>query len=139
MEIEGLNDFSDMLNNSCKKFNKEAEKALVSTGNKLLRKVKLKTPVAEVDGGTLQKNWRSKKDGELSRIIYNNTDYALHVEYGHRTRLGKGKSNPPKYKYKPKENGKKMVDGRYMLTKSVAEIESELEKEFSIMIDKLWK
>ena len=48
--------------------------------------------------------------------------YAQYVEYGHRTR-----------------GGKSFVDGVYMLEKSVKEIESELDKEFSIMIDNLFK
>ena len=35
--------------------------------------------------------------------------------------------------------GKSFIDGVYMLEKSVKEIESELDKEFSIMIDNLFK
>ena len=52
----------------------------------------------------------------------NSVHYASHIEYGHRTR-----------------GGKSFVDGVYMLEKSVKEIESELDKEFSIMIDNLFK
>ena len=70
----------------------------------------------------LKTGWRSKKDGDLARIVYNNIKYGPMVEFGHRTR-----------------GGKSFVDGRYMLTKSVKEIESDMEKEFSIMIDNLWK
>ena len=58
---------------------------------------------------------------QLAKIVYNNVKYAPYVEYGHRTR-----------------GGKSFVDGRYMLTKSVKEIESELDKEFSLKIDNLW-
>ena len=43
------------------------------------------------------------------------------VEYGHRTR-----------------GGKSFVDGRYMLTKSVKEIEDTLTSEFSMMIENLF-
>jgi hypothetical protein len=119
MEIQGLNRFIRTLNNASNNFDEEAAKRLNNISQRLIRKVKLKTPV---DSGVLKKGWRSKKDGDLARIVYNNVKYGPHVEYGHRTR-----------------GGKSFVDGRYMLTKSVKEIESDIEKEFSIMIDNLWK
>ena len=119
MEIQGLNEFTKALNNASNNFEDEAEKTLNNITNKLIAKVKLKTPV---DSGVLRKSWHSKKDGDLARVVYNNVKYASHVEYGHRTR-----------------GGKSFIDGVYMLEKSVKEIETELDKEFSIMIDNLFK
>ena len=121
MEIQGLNNFIRTLNNASNNFDEEASKSLNEISQKLIAKVKLKTPVGKVKGGTLRKSWRVKKEGELARIIYNNIHYAPHVEYGHRTR-----------------GGKSFVDGRYMLTKSVQEIEETLTSEFSIMIENLF-
>ena len=122
MEIQGLDELSQTLNNMSNNFDEEAEKALNEVANYILKNVKLKTPVAQKDGGTLRRSWQVKKTGELTRIIYNNVHYAPHVEYGHRTR-----------------GGKSFVDGQYMLGKSVKEIENDLDKEFSIIIDNLWK
>ena len=122
MEIQGLTNFIRTLNNASNNFDEEASKTLNKISQKLIAKVKLKTPGAEKNGGTLRRSWRSKKDGDLARIVYNNVKYGPMVEYGHRTR-----------------GGKSFVDGRYMLTKSVKEIEGELDKEFSIMIENLWK
>jgi HK97 gp10 family phage protein len=119
MNINGLDNFIRTLNNASNSFDEEASKRLNNISQKLVAKVKLKTPV---DSGVLRRSWRSKKDGDLARIVYNNVHYAPYIEYGHRTR-----------------GGKSFVDGRYMLTKSVKEIESELNKEFSIMIENLWK
>ena len=119
MEIQGLNRFIRTLNNASNNFDEEASKTLNNISQKLVAKVKLKTPV---DSGVLRRSWQTKKDGDLARIVYNNVKYAPHVEYGHRTR-----------------GGKSFVDGVYMLEKSVKEIESELDKEFSIMIENLWK
>ena len=99
-------------------FDVEIPKRLSNVSSKLIRKVKLKTPI---DTGTLKKSWRSKKDGDLARIVYNNVHYAPYIEYGHRTR-----------------GGKSFVDGRYMLTKSVKEIEDTLTSEFSMMIEDLF-
>ena len=122
MEIQGLDEFTKTLNNASNNFEKEASKKLDIIASKLIAKVKLKTPVAKKNGGTLRRNWQPKKVGKLERVVYNNTEYASYVEYGHRTR-----------------GGKSFVDGVYMLEKSVKEIESELDKEFSIMIDNLFK
>ena len=99
-------------------FNDEANKTLDKISQKLIAKVKLKTPV---DSGTLRRSWRVKSEGQLARIVYNNVHYAPHIEYGHRTR-----------------GGKSFVDGRYMLTKSVKEIEDTLTSEFSIMMKDLF-
>ena len=121
MNIQGLDNFIRTLNNATNNFDEEASKRLNNISQKLVAKVKLKTPVGKVKGGTLRRSWRVKKDGELARIVYNNVEYGPYVEYGHRTR-----------------GGKSFVDGRYMLTKSVQEIEDTLTSEFSIMIENLF-
>ena len=122
MEIKGLDNFAKTLNNSSNNFEDEAEKMLNNITNKFVAKVKLKTPVAEKNGGTLRRNWQSKRVDKLERLVYNNTHYGPYVNYGHRTR-----------------GGKSFVEGVYMLEKTVKEIEQELDKDFSIMIDDLFK
>lgn len=119
MEIQGLDEFTKTLNNASNNFEKEASKKLDIIASKLIAKTKLKTPV---DSGLLRRSWQPKRVSNLERIVFNNCKYASHVNYGHRTR-----------------GGKSFVDGVYMLEKSVKEIESELDKEFSIMIDNLFK
>ena len=118
MEIQGLDEFTKTLNNASNNFEKEANKKLDTIASKLIAKVKLKTPV---DSGVLRRSWRVKSEGQLAKIVYNNVKYAPHVEYGHRTR-----------------GGKSFVDGRYMLTKSVKEIEDTMTSEFSMMIEDLF-
>ena len=119
MEVQGLNEFTKTLENASNNFEKEANKKLDTIASKLIAKVKLKTPV---DSGLLRRSWQPKKINNLERLVFNNIKYASHVNYGHRTR-----------------GGKSFVDGVYMLEKSVKEIEQELDKEFSIMIDNLFK
>ena len=118
MEIQGLTNFIRTLNNASNNFDEEASKRLNNISQKLIAKVKLKTPV---DSGVLRRSWRVKSEGQLTRIVYNNVKYGPMVEYGHRTR-----------------GGKSFVDGRYMLTKSVQEIEDTLTSEFSMMIEDLF-
>ena len=119
MNIHGLDNFIRTLNNASNNFDEEASKALNKTAQKLVAKTKLKTPV---DSGVLRRSWQTKKDGDLARIVYNNIRYAPYVEYGHRTR-----------------GGRSFVDGRYMLTKSVKEIEDTMTSEFSMMIENLFE
>ena len=118
MEIQGLNNFIRTLNNASNNFDEEASKRLNNISQKLVAKVKLKTPV---NSGVLRRSWRVKSEGQLAKIVYNNIKYGPHVEYGHRTK-----------------GGKSFVDGRYMLTKSVKEIEDTMTSEFSMMIEDLF-
>lgn len=100
---------------------------------RLLAKVIKRTPVGQYPaksgkvGGTLRRGWTGEQDknaaayaqslpiefsGDTYTItIINPTEYASFVEFGHRTRGGKG-----------------WVQGKFMLTKSEAELESEAPK-----------
>ncbi|MTI56154.1 HK97 gp10 family phage protein [Geosporobacter ferrireducens] len=85
------------------------------------RKIKKRTPVGVYPegsgrtGGNLRRNWKVgnvEKQGDAYIVeIYNPVDYAGYVEYGHRTRNHKG-----------------WVEGRFMMTISMQEIERELPK-----------
>lgn len=89
----------------CKKIAKEL-------AARLLRMVKQRTPV---DSGNLRRNWQTSEltysDKEYKITIYNATEYAVYVEYGHRTRNHKG-----------------WVEGRFMITKSELLLGSQVEK-----------
>ena len=74
MEIQGLTNFIRTLNSASNNFDEEAIKSLNKVSQKLVAKVKLKTPVST---GILRKNWRIKSEGDLAKIVYNNTHYAL--------------------------------------------------------------
>ena len=85
---------------------------------RLLRKVKNRTPV---DTGELRRNWNidleiTQVGNEYEITVYNATEYASYVEYGHRIRGGKG-----------------WVVGRFMMTKS----EVELEKQAPVILERM--
>lgn len=75
------------------------------------RKIKKRTPV---DSGELRRNWKVgtvQRHGDALVVeIYNNTEYSSFVEYGHRTGA----------------DLTKWVEGRFMMTISMKEIEREL-------------
>ena len=83
---------------------------------RLLRKVKKMTPVgvypanSGLTGGTLRRNWDvtrvQRQVYSYSIEVFNDTEYALYVEFGHRT-----------------SNHKGWVKGKFMLTMSEKEIE----------------
>ena len=112
-EIKGLDKFIIKLNDMNVNFNKDLQKLVEESGGKILRGTKQKTPV---DTGQLRRSWQLEK-GNLYVKIYNNTEYGIYVEYGHRTR-----------------GGKRYVEGVYMLKttfeKQVKKFESDLEKLF---------
>lgn len=75
-----------------------------------LKQVKQRTPA---DTGRLRRSW---KTGSMARgfTLYNNTEYAKHVEYGHRVRGSTRSFNP------------KVVPGRYMLRNTIKALKKEI-------------
>lgn len=107
------------------------EKKLVETAGRIVEQATLLSPVGKTKksrklkngkttqgrtGGLLRKSWKISnitRQGNAhytlrSVVISNDTEYAAHVEFGHRTRLGKGK-------IKSRLGGKKYVEGQFFL------------------------
>jgi len=86
---------------------------LLEMAMRSLRRIRKRTPV---DTGELRRNWkvgRVVKQGNSYVVeIYNNTDYASFVEFGHRYGI----------------DLTKWKEGVFMMTISMQEIERELEK-----------
>lgn len=112
-------DFEQM----AKRFNKAVDERVIERwihellyelALKSLAKTKRRTPVGET--GELRRNWQlghvTKKGSAYEVELYNNTYYASFVEYGHRT--GKGLT--------------KWVEGRFMMTISMKEVEDYMPK-----------
>lgn len=117
-EIIGFDKLNKSFDNASKNFDKECDKLLVKVGNMFLSKVKLKTPV---DTGVARRNWRmTKRTKEV--IISNNTDYIIYLNYPHRTR-----------------GGKSMVEGHYMVERTMEEIDEEFDGIFDTMIENLFE
>lgn len=96
---------------------KNVTQTLNKAGKQLFREVKKNTPV---DTGRLRRSWKLEKKDDNTIIVYNNTEYALHVEYGHRTR---GK------------NSTRVVPGRFMLRDSVKKFNTNSSK----ILKDVWK
>ena len=106
MELKGFKEFDKILDEIKTKTPQATEKFLMLQAEELKKDVKELTPV---DTGTLKNSWQRENGKRLTgkkftQIVFNMTDYAAHVEYGHRT--GRNKT--------------KFVRGRFMLRTAVA-------------------
>ena len=106
MELKGFKEFDKILDEIKTKAPQATEKFLMLQAEELKKDVKDLTPV---DTGTLKNSWQRENGKRLtgkafSQIVFNMTDYAAHIEYGHR--IGRSKT--------------KFVRGRFMLRTAVA-------------------
>ena len=106
MELKGFKEFDKILDEIKTKAPQATERFLMLQAEELKKDVKELTPV---DTGTLKNSWQRENGRRLtgkafSQIVFSMTDYAAHVEYGHRA--GRSKT--------------KFVRGRFMLRTAVA-------------------
>ena len=106
MELKGFKKFDKILNEIKTEAPKSTERFLMLQAEELKKDVKDLTPV---DTGALKNSWQRENgkrltDKKFTQIVFNMTDYAAHVEYGHR--IGRSKT--------------KFVRGRFMLRTAVA-------------------
>ncbi|MCC0690792.1 HK97 gp10 family phage protein [Clostridioides sp. ZZV14-6387] len=134
IEFNSLDTLIRDLEREEREMSKNLRRAKNNIGNKLLRKVKPKTPVAKVDGGTARKSWKYKELNLFEGVVSNNIEYIYHLEYGHRTRQGTGTSE----NYRPKPNGISFVPGVFMLARSVDEMSSIIDDELNQIIIDFW-
>ena len=106
MELKGFKEFDKILDEIKTKAPQATGRFLMLQAEELKKDVKDLTPV---DTGTLKNSWQRENGKRLtgkafSQIVFNMTDYAAHIEYGHR--IGRSKT--------------KFVRGRFMLRTAVA-------------------
>lgn len=82
----------------------------------LVTRTKRLTPVRT---GHLRGKWHRHKAKNAKATVYNNVEYAGHVEYGHRTRGGG------------------LVSGRYMLHKAMGEMNDNFEEDAEALFEEL--
>ena len=115
-EIKGIDSFIKNIDNIQNNFYEDLENLIKKHGVYLFTNTKKRTPV---DTGQLRRSWQLKyKKGDLYIRLYNNTEYGIYVEYGHRIR-----------------GGKSYIEGAYMLKKTF----EKTEKDFENDLEKLFK
>ena len=81
IEIHGFDEFEKKMLDIARRFPEARDKFLKQEAELIKGRAKMNTPV---DTGRLRNSWNRTKPAGGSIEIYNNTDYAAHVEYGHR-------------------------------------------------------
>ena len=116
-QIKGLDKFIISLNEMDDNFNRDLENLIKKHGVYLFTNTKKRTPV---DTRKLRRSWQLKyKKGDLYIRLYNNTEYGLYVEYGHRTR-----------------GGKSYIEGAYMLKKTFEKTKKDFENDLEKLLKK---
>lgn len=125
--MEGMTEWLKTLETLKNDFPRETEQFLTMAANDVIKETK-KSTLHPVDTGTLRNAWFKvgrKERGTFQQIIYNNTSYAAHVEWGHRI----------------KRNGKTrgFVRGRYMLHFGIARVRMRFYRELDNLYRRLLK
>ena len=115
MELKGFKEFDKILDEIKTKAPKSTERFLMLQAEELKTDVKDLTPE---DTGTLKNSWQRENGKRLTgkkftQIVFNMTDYAAHVEYGHR--VGRSKT--------------KFIKGRFMLRTAVSMMQIKFYKD----------
>lgn len=87
MRLEGLDELLEKLNKIEDQRQIKINRFVAQEGEILKSLVAEKTPV---DTGRLREGWKRSRVTQGRTEVFNNTEYANHVEYGHRTRGGNG-------------------------------------------------
>ncbi len=87
MQLKGLDELLEKLNKIEDQRQIKINRFVAQEGEILKSLVAEKTPV---DTGLLREGWKRSQVAQGRTEVFNNTEYANHVEYGHRTRGGNG-------------------------------------------------
>ncbi|CAL7909469.1 HK97 gp10 family phage protein [Fusobacterium necrophorum] len=120
MKLKGFDEFEKVIQGLKNDFPDSTETFMKQQAEALKADVKKATPV---DTGTLRNAWQRENAGKYRQVLFNATDYAAHVEYGHR--IGKGR--------------KRFVKGRFMLRKAVDKRRIKFYRDLETFVGKLMK
>nr|DAV17726.1 MAG TPA: putative tail component [Caudoviricetes sp.] len=87
MQFGGFDAFDERLVKIEEQGPKKMNQFIAQEAEVIRGKIQDNTPV---DTGRLKGGWKRSRAVQGKADIYNNVEYAAHVEYGHRTRGGKG-------------------------------------------------
>ncbi|MFQ8599977.1 MAG: HK97 gp10 family phage protein [Oscillospiraceae bacterium] len=114
VDMDGMRSMRDAIRRLQTQLDSHLADYLLELGLKALVKTKRRTPV---DTGALRRAWAlsdvHRQGNDLVIELFNTMDYASYVEYGHTTRDRMG-----------------WVEGYFMCTVSIQEVENEMQKEF---------
>lgn len=146
MKLEGLDALNKKLEYIAKNNGIKRNQFVYREAENLLSAVKDYTPVAEVDGGTLREGWHRTRAAKGVVMVFNNTPYAAHVEYGHRQkkRWVPGRWEGGHFIYDPDaETGMmlkpRFIKGKRMLARGLFDIKQTFITDAEAILGELFK
>lgn len=130
LEIEGIDELIGKLDNAIKENPKRRNKFLKQEAENLIRYTKDLTPV---DTGVLKNNWHQTRPYAGVIKVYNNTEYAAHVEYGHRVKNRKGEW------VKDAQGKIKFIPGEKMLHQGIDALRENFEDDAKLIMGDIFK
>ena len=107
---------------------KVLDMASAQMGETLVGRVKDLTPV---DTGNLRQSWKRTRPKNGRVEVYNNTEYASHVEWGHRQKVGRSVPAIGKTLKKP------FVEGSHTLRDAVADTKETFREDMTEILEGL--
>lgn len=133
--IDGLDDLERKLAEAERRYRGAADRFLKQQAELLLGRVRDNTPV---DTSTLRSGWARTQPHNNMIDVYNNTEYAAHVEYGHRIPIMKN-GDFVRNKKGNKRYKKKTVPGVKMLRKSVRQQKAMFRENAKAILEAMFK
>ena len=132
IRIEGIAGLERKLEEIARKMPEERDHFLMQEAELLKGRAADNTPIGKVNGGTLRRNWKRTSPTNGSVEVYNNTEYAAHVEYGHRLKR--------KGKWLRDSSGKlKFVPGSHMLRDAVDDSKASFQRDAERLLGRLFQ
>lgn len=143
IRLEGFQEFEDKIDDIIQRLPEARDRYLKQHAELLIGSAKNNTPV---DTGNLKGKWRRTNPSSGIIEVYNNADYAAHVEYGHRQkkRWVPGIWKSGRFEYDPDAKTgmmlkKKFVPGARMLKNAVKEQRQAFRKNTKRILEDLLK
>ena len=131
LEIDGIAELGRRMQEIAQRFPEERDKFLKQEAELIIGRAKYNTPL---DTGTLRGSWKRTAPTAGQIEVYNNTEYAAHVEYGHRLWDRKKKD------WKKDASGKmKFVPGANMLQEAMDETKKQLRNDAKRILGRLFQ
>ena len=143
IKISGLDEFERKMADIARRFPEARDKFLKQEAELIKGRAKMNTPV---DTGRLRNAWNRTQPVGGSIEIYNNSEYAAHVEYGHRQKKHwvPGYWSGNHFTYDPSAKTgmmvkDKFVEGAKMLHEAMAETNLSIRADAKAILGGLFK
>lgn len=130
VSFNGFDAFDEKLAKIAEQSETKLNMAVSQEAEVIIGKIKDNTPVSP-GGGRLREGWKRTNASKGKAVIYNNVEYAAHVEYGHRQKPGR---------YVPaigKRLKKGFVPGKKMLHRGMLQASKTFEADAAAIVKEL--